>query len=157
MTFLSTKKKNGSLWSHMFCSDLNKLHNFTKRLGISRHYFEKSNSGIYHYDVKCEFVNGAIQLPTKVILKNLGEWWNWNTRSLQKLLPKGLRVQISLHLQCARSPTEEAFVLRTNSYWFESSGAYYANGAHMDVQLPFKHRVVGSNPIVGTIKESYCE
>lgn len=70
------RKKKGSLWSHMFCQNLDVLHEFAKAIGIKRCYFEKSNSGIFHYDVKKEFVNlaiskGAIQLPTKEILKIL--------------------------------------------------------------------------------------
>lgn len=68
------KKRRGSLWSHMFCKDLNTLHKFAEKIGVSTNFFEKSNSGILHYDVKKDFVdvaiaNGAIQMRTKDILK----------------------------------------------------------------------------------------
>lgn len=70
------KKKRGSLWSHMFCKDLNELHKFAEMIGISTNYFEKSNSGIFHYDVKKDLVEkaisaGAVQLETKNILRKL--------------------------------------------------------------------------------------
>lgn len=69
-------KRRGSRWAHMMCKDLTRLHAVAAAAGISRNYFEKSNSGWAHYDVRESQVAaavdaGAVQMSTKEILKAL--------------------------------------------------------------------------------------
>lgn len=42
----------GRLWAHLFCSDLDELHAFAARLGLSRGWFQRPPKASWpHYDV----------------------------------------------------------------------------------------------------------
>lgn len=62
------RKKGDKAYSHMICSDLKYLHDFAKRLGLGRGWFEnKRGRNQPHYDVPQEFFNSAKELGAEVI------------------------------------------------------------------------------------------
>lgn len=74
---LPKKVKNlDRVWSHMGADSLEEMHQFARKLGLKRSYFQISSSGIPHYDVtekvRAKAVKmGAEELTTKELYQRL--------------------------------------------------------------------------------------
>lgn len=66
--------KNVHKWSHLVAQDIETLHIFADKLGFKRTWFQVSNSGIPHYDIKTASKRelakklGAIEVKSSYLL-----------------------------------------------------------------------------------------